>query len=97
MDDERWSGDLNLLCERLAERLAADGATHPGAAALAIAVRGLRGADRPSFASELGLGRADLAAIEAGDVAWVDLPPEILRRAAADDRLDLARLRQDPT
>jgi len=92
MEHERRSGDMNLLCERLADRLAADGAPHPGAAALSIAVRGLRGCDRHAFAAELGLTPNELSDIEHGDVAWAQLPAEILRLAVSDGRIDLARL-----
>jgi hypothetical protein len=92
MDDERWSSDLNLLCERLAERLARDGAHHADAAALTIAVRGLRGQSARDFAAELDLDGGELSRIETGEVAWADLPPAILRRAAAEPRLDLVRL-----
>ncbi|MGZ4715921.1 MAG: helix-turn-helix domain-containing protein [Acidimicrobiales bacterium] len=92
MDHERWSSDLNLLCERLAEGLAEDGATHADAAALTIAVRGLRGLSAGEFAAEVGIGPAELSRIETGEVAWADLPPVILRLAAAEPRLDLDRL-----
>jgi len=93
MDPDRWSSDLNLLCEKLATRLAGDGATHPNAAALTIAVRGLQGSSPQEFAEQLGLGPAELLGIESGDVAFADLPPTILALAEGDDRLDLDRLR----
>ena len=74
MDDERWSSDLNLLCERLSERLAEDGAVHADAAALCIAVRGLRSTSARDFAREVHLTPAELARVETGEVAWADLP-----------------------
>ena len=92
MDDERWSSDLNFLCERLAERLDEDGATHSDAAAITIAVRGLQGLSAEEFAADIGIERAELSRIETGQVAWADLPPVILGRAAAEPRLDLDRL-----
>ena len=95
MDDERWSSDLNLLCERLSERLAEDGAVHADAAALCIAVRGLRSTSARDFAREVHLTPAELARVETGEVAWADLPDDLLRLAAAEPRLDLDRLRPD--
>lgn len=92
MDDERWSSDLNLLCGRLSERLAEDGADHPDAAALCIAVRGLRATGARAFAVELGLSTEELSRIETGGVPWAELPPAILRLAEAEPRLDLGRL-----
>lgn len=84
---------MTLLCERLSRRLAADGARHPTAAALTLAVRGLRGVDPAAFADELGISRDQLAEAESGDVAFDQLPPAILRRAIAEPRLDVDRLR----
>ncbi len=96
MDDERWSSDLNLLCERLSERLAQDGAMHADAAALCVAVRGLAGTGAHEFAAELGLTAEELSRIETGEVPWDELPAEILRRAEAEPRLDLELLHPDP-
>ena len=93
MDDERWSSDLNLLCERLAQRLAADGAVHADAAALCIAVRGLRTTSARDFAAEVGVTPAELSRVETGEVPWAELPPAILDLAEAEPRLDLSRLR----
>jgi hypothetical protein len=97
MDDERWSSDLNLLCERLSERLARDGAEHAGAAALCVAVRGLEGSGAREFAVEVGLTTAELSRLETGEVPWDELPTEIRRRAEAEPRLDLERLRPRPS
>ena len=69
---------------------------HADAAALCIAVRGLEGTSAREFAAELGLAAAELSRIETGEVPWDELPPEILRRAEAEPRLDLSRLRPRP-
>ena len=84
---------MTLLCERLSRRLAAEGARHPTAAAVALAVRGLQGADPATFANELGISPDQLARAESGNVAFDQLPPAILQRANAEPQLDLERLR----
>ena len=85
-----WSTDLTVLCERLARRLRSEGAAHPEVAAVALAVRGHHGLDRPDQAARLG--DAELAAVEAGEVAWPDLPGPLADEARALPGLDLTRL-----
>jgi hypothetical protein len=77
------------FCERLAERLRSNGAVHPVAAAVALVARGTRGIDVDEFAAELGVGASDLREIEAGTVAFVDLPDEL---ASAFARIPSASL-----
>ena len=84
---------MMLLCERLSERLAADGARHAAAAAMALAVRGIGGVDPATFADQIGISRDELARAEAGEVPFDELPSAILQSAAADPRLDVDRLR----
>jgi len=91
-----WSTDLTRLCERLAERLAADGARYPVDAAVALAVRGRAGVDRRSFADDLGLDPDELGRMERGEVPFERFPPAIRLRAQAEPRLDLGRLGVDP-
>ena len=69
--------DMTIYCERLAERLRRKGVSHPVAAAVALAARGHRGVDTASFAAAIGMRAADLSAIEAGAVAFADLPDEV--------------------
>jgi len=87
-----WSTDLTALCERLARRLHADGAIHPETAAVALAVRGNDGLDRAEAAERLGISDEHLAAIEAGAVAWHELPRPLVDEACCLPRLDLPRL-----
>jgi DNA-binding XRE family transcriptional regulator len=87
-----WSTDLTALCERLARRLHSEGAAHPETAAVALAVRGHHGVDRADLAAELGISDGELAAIEAGQVAWADQPAQLRDAARRQPGLDLARL-----
>ncbi|KAA0234305.1 MAG: hypothetical protein JJLCMIEE_02501 [Acidimicrobiales bacterium] len=84
--------DLTLLCERLAQRLQRAGLTHPLEAAVALTVRGARQADLQDQARALGLSSAHLAGIEAGHLAFPDLPPPLLAAARDTAGLDLDRL-----
>ena len=54
MTGSRWSTDVTLFCELLAERLAAEGAEHPLDASVAIAVRGRHGGDQAILEQRLG-------------------------------------------
>lgn len=87
-----WSTDLTALCERLARRLDAEGAPHPLVAAVALAVRGHLGLDPSAAADHLGVDAAELAAVEAGEVAWADVPPAVRHAAQVTPGLDLPRL-----
>ena len=75
--------DMTMVCERLAERLRSKGVTHPVAAAVALAARGHRGVDIEPFAADIGLDAHELRRIEAGDVAFADLPDELAFAFAA--------------
>lgn len=75
-----YSTNVSTLTERIAIRLASQGAEHAVAAAITIALRGQSKLDPSDFAAELGLKLADLRALEAGTVAFVDLPDAVARR-----------------
>jgi len=66
--------DLTGLCERIAARLADAGVTHPVAAAVALSARGHLGLDADVFANRYGIDPSRLRRLEAGAVAWEDLP-----------------------
>ena len=92
MSHRTWSADLTLCCERLAQRLHRAGAPHPLEAAVALAVRGVRGLSVEGFAVELGLDPDHLRTIEDGQLAFPDLPPSLLDAARHTQGLDLDRL-----
>ena len=69
--------DMTILCERLAERLRSKGVPHPVAAAVALVARGHRGVDIEPFAAAIGIATDELRQIEAGTVAFADLPDEV--------------------
>jgi hypothetical protein len=69
--------DMTILCERLAERLRSKGVTHPVTAAVALVARGHRGLDVEPFADAIGVDAHELCQVEAGSVAFVDLPDEL--------------------
>ncbi len=75
-----YSTNVSTLTERIAIRLAADGAEHAVSAAITIALRGQSGHDTAGFAAAVGLALADLRALEAGTIAFVDLPSAICDR-----------------
>ncbi len=83
---------MTLLCEGLSRRLAAEGAPHPTAAAITLAVRGLHGVDPGTFADLFGIDPDHLAQAESGTVPFEQLPPPVLRLAIDEPRLDLNRL-----
>jgi hypothetical protein len=85
----RQGPDLTALCVRLAERLRSKGAAHPVAAAVALAARGAQGVDVEEFAAAAGCAADLLRAVEAGNVAFVDLPDEL---ACAFARIPSANL-----
>ena len=69
--------DMTIFCERLAERLRSKGVTHPVAAAVALVARGHRGVDVEPFADAIGVDTRELRQVEAGEVAFADLPDEV--------------------
>ena len=69
--------DMTIACERLAERLRSKGVTHPVAAAVALVARGQRGVDVEAFADAIGVDVRELRQVEAGQVAFADLPDEV--------------------
>jgi hypothetical protein len=85
----RHEPDLTSFCERLAERLSARGAAHPVAAAVALAARGAHGVDVGTFANDIGVAARALRQVEAGTVAFADLPDEL---ACAYARIPSANL-----
>lgn len=87
-----WVTDVGRLCERLAARLADEGARHPATAALTLIARGERGLPASSFAVEVGVAMTELAAAERGDVALADLPMPLLRAARDLAGVELARV-----
>jgi hypothetical protein len=91
-DAAPWVTDLTGLCQRIAQRLADDGARHPSAAAVTLAVRGAEGVDRHTFAHGLGLDPDLLRSAERGELSFAELPEPIRTRARAEPRIDLPRL-----
>lgn len=90
-----WPSDLTRVCERLAQHLDRSGATHPVAAAVALAARGHHGLDVDDFARGLGLSADAVGRAEAGGIAWEDLPDiigDLLESIPSIDLLALADL-----
>lgn len=75
----RYGTNVNTLAARIAIRLSGDGAEHPVAAAITIAVRGMLRIEPADYAVQLGLTPADVRALEAGTVALSDLPTSLWR------------------
>ena len=75
-----YTTNVTTLTERIAIRLAAHGTEHAVAAAVTIALRGMSGMSPVDFAADLGLTHADLRALEAGTVAFIDLPASVTSR-----------------
>ena len=71
---DRYNTNVTTLTERIAIRMAGEGAEHPVAAAVTIAVRGMSRLEPGDYASTLGLAPADVRALEAGTVPLDDLP-----------------------
>jgi hypothetical protein len=69
-----YKTNVTTLTERIAIQLAADGAEHPVAAAVTIALRGIVRQERNEFAESLAIAMADLHALEAGTVPLAALP-----------------------
>ena len=69
--------DMTTFCERLAERLRSKGVPHPVAAAVALVARGHRGVDVEPFADAISVKANELRQVEAGEVAFADLPDEV--------------------
>ena len=76
---DRYRTDVTRLTERIAIRLSSEGAEHPVAAAVTIAVRGMLRMEPVDYAARLGLVPADLRALEVGTVALADLPTPLWR------------------
>ena len=87
-----WPSDLTRVCERLARHLDRSGATHPVAAAVALAARGHRGRDTDEFAGVLGLPVDTIRRAESGDIAWEELPDIIGDLLEAMPNIDLLAL-----
>jgi hypothetical protein len=77
MNHDEVGLDATIFCERLAERLRSQGVAHPVAAAVALVARGHRGVDTEPFAAAIGLDARLVHEVEAGAVAFADLPDEI--------------------
>ncbi len=75
----RWRPPVDLLRDRIADRLAAAGAPHPHVGAALLAVRGATGLDVDRFAADLGVDPTALASAEAGWVAPGALPAALGR------------------
>ena len=87
-----WPSDLTRVCERLARQLHRHGATHPVAAAVALAARGHLGLDVDEFADVVDLTVATVARAEAGDIAWEDLPDTLGSLVESMPSVDLLAL-----
>jgi len=87
----RWEPDLSALLLRLAKRLEEDGVEHPVEAAVALTVRGRRGATREQLADELGIEASSIARAESGESRVWDWPRS-LWRLVEDDVPDFATL-----
>ncbi len=92
MTESSWSTDLTRLCERLAERLHAEGAEHPVEAAVALTARGHRGVGPDEFCEQIGVEPGALQAVEAGGVAWASFPPALELAIRDTPGIDLPRL-----
>ncbi len=91
-------GDATAMCELLGKRLAASGAPHPMAGAVALAARGHLGLDQEVFAGLVGIEVSDLSEAEAGMVPFGRLPREldwILEDIKGLDLLALAAAARD--
>lgn len=89
-DDE--PADLMGLLERVAVRLAHEGAPHPVAAATALTARGHEGVDQSDFASAHGLDPAVVDAAESGTVPLNELPEPVLVIVVDHPGLDLVEI-----
>lgn len=69
-----YKTNVTTLTERIAIRLAGQGAEHPVAAAITLAIRGALRQERSEFADTLSIAPADLRALESGTIALADLP-----------------------
>jgi len=91
-------GDATAMCELLGRRLAARGAPHPIAGAVALAARGHLGLGQGEFADLTGLDVSCLAEAEMGRVPFGRLPREfgwILDDIEGLDLLALATLERE--
>ncbi len=98
MTDHTPPADITTTVEIVAARLLQRGATHPVAAALAIAARGQDGTTVDEFAAARGLDVSEVRALEAGAVPLEDLPDliaDVLDRTGRVDLLAMADLDAD--
>jgi hypothetical protein len=92
VDQTESDVDLTFLCLRMAEGFRHRGAAHPVAAAVALAARGTTGLDRAAFAERFGRKEDGVEAVEAGAVAFEELPGEVGDLLEASGRFDLLQL-----
>jgi len=71
--DAAQGSEVTRLCLRMAERFRAADVSHPVAAAASVTARGLTGLGPAAFSRRHSLDRSDVAAGEAGEVAFGDL------------------------
>ena len=93
MSDEE-PADLMGLLERVAVRLAHEGARHPVAGATALTARGHEGVNQSAFASAHGLDPAVVDAAESGAVPLNELPEPVLVIIVDHPGLDLVEIEQ---
>lgn len=74
-----WAPDRRLVVERLAARARARGAAWPRVAAAVLLLRGITGDDPAEFAARVGLGVADLVALEQGRTPPAGVPRRLRR------------------
>lgn len=84
--------DLMGLLERVAVRLAHEGARHPVAAATALTARGHEGVNQSDFASAHGLDPAVVEEAESGAVPLNELPEAVLLAVVDHPGLDLVEI-----
>lgn len=71
----QWPPDRARLLRLLAERAAGRGARWPRVAAAVIALRGVAGDDRPTFATRVGIPLDQLERLEQGSEPPTAVPP----------------------
>ncbi len=81
--DAARRAELMAIVERLARRYAGNGFAHPRVAALVVTLRGLDGVDRATWAEQLGISEAAIAAAETGHTAATDIDERLARHADA--------------
>lgn len=91
MNDPEPAGLMGLL-ERVAVRLAHEGAAHPVAGAAALAARGHAGMDQAAFARAHELAVETVDAAERGDLPLNELPETLLSIVVDHPGLDLVAI-----